>query len=421
MNASQPAMGDVMNMSQFDNCMTILGTLFKRYGARVPAENQNETDSFEFERVERFCSETPAPTPTWLRFTEVTDLRRIIYGQISPPFVVITLIVNALVCLVLLKQHMRTSTNIILASMALADALTCVIPFPIFVYVFSMGYAQDDWVSCSFLTGYVWLLHYLPTITHTASVWLTVTLAAQRYMYVRANVFQSNLATECYRKTLFFIALVVVISIMFHIWWFLQYKYESISFPSLAHRGQLVDACVERLTIAQDYGYVYWWSRVFFIQTLPCLALVVLNILLLYKIRESSQTRKRLSVHNSNQDALLQAVQENRRTNVMLCTVVALFLAVEVPLAVIGVLNIFSIFTVESPTPTAKDYVVPILNLLLLISYPFNFVIYCTMSRKFRETFMSLVNKCFCTRRAQGHHYNAAVTTDNRTAHETVL
>lgn len=423
------------SLSDFEFCVFTFRLFYQQYDDFVqhkPKEELGNISKFELEYFFSFCENKtyPLTQPFNLGFEEINSIREIIYGWISPPFALITLLVNLVVCLVLLKKHMRTSTNIILASMALADTMTCIIPLPMFIYVFQLGNYDREWVPCSFLMTFFWLVHYLPTITHTASVWLTVTLAAQRYLFVRANVFyRSNIATESLRKTILCIFLVAIASINFHIWWVLPTKYESIKFPSTlaASRGTAVDACLEHPGVPRQYRTLYWWSRVLLIQILPCLALVMLNLLLLCKIRESGRTRKRLTLQHRNQDA--QAVLENKRTNVMLFTVVAMFLVVEVPLTVLGLLATF-----EALDDRIMDLLIPIINLMLLVSYPVNFVIYCTMSRKFRETFVSLVASCCCTSRFLGqennittgtsqivHRHCASSASENRTLHETVL
>ena len=42
---------------------------------------------------------------------------------------------------------------------------------------------------------YNWLTDYIPTVFHTTSVWLTVTLAAQRYLYVCHSVIAKRFCT----------------------------------------------------------------------------------------------------------------------------------------------------------------------------------------------------------------------------------
>jgi len=106
-----------------------------------------------------------------------------IYGYVSPPVILLTLITNSLICVVLLRRGMRTATNLILAAMALSDMLTGLCPLPCFIYFYTFE-ANRDWVPYRWCTAYVTLIDRLPTVFHTASIWLTVALAVHRYICV---------------------------------------------------------------------------------------------------------------------------------------------------------------------------------------------------------------------------------------------
>ena len=107
-----------------------------------------------------------------------------IYGVVSPPVVLLTVVTNTLVCLVLLRRPaMRTPTNALLAALAVSDALTGLCPLPCFVYFFTLG-RYRDWVPYHWCALYPVLTDHLPTVFHTASIWLTVALAAHRYVCV---------------------------------------------------------------------------------------------------------------------------------------------------------------------------------------------------------------------------------------------
>jgi len=106
-----------------------------------------------------------------------------IYGYVSPPLILLTILTNSLICVVLLRRGMRTATNLLLAAMALSDMLTGLCPLPCFVYFYTFG-ANSDWVPYRWCAAYATLTDRLPTVFHTASVWLTVALAVHRYICV---------------------------------------------------------------------------------------------------------------------------------------------------------------------------------------------------------------------------------------------
>jgi hypothetical protein len=86
---------------------------------------------------------------------------------------------------------------------------------------------------------------------------------------------------------------------------------------------------------------------------------------------------------------------DGNNTTLMLVTVVGVFLAVEFPLAVLLIIIIVQhTFTVTIVGRQAGAVASLVINLVILLSYPTNFFIYCAMSRAFRTTFKSM----FCWR-----------------------
>jgi len=128
----------------------------------------------------RYLSQTNCVTPIVAKRLEISVP---IYGYISPPVILLTLITNSLICVVLLRRGMRTATNLLLAAMALSDMLTGLCPLPCFVYFYTLG-ANREWVPYSWCAAYATLIDRLPTVFHTASIWLTVALAIHRYICV---------------------------------------------------------------------------------------------------------------------------------------------------------------------------------------------------------------------------------------------
>jgi len=108
-----------------------------------------------------------------------------INGFLMPLIAVVTLVNNALVLAVLLRRQMRSPTNSLLAALAVSDTLTIVCPVPCFLHFYTAGGQRYlDWVPYSWCFAYFCLTDYLPTVFHTVSIWLTTSLAIQRYARV---------------------------------------------------------------------------------------------------------------------------------------------------------------------------------------------------------------------------------------------
>lgn len=122
----------------------------------------------------------------YLNITADLDIRYALplYGYIMPFLVVITIIANTLIVLVLSKKHMRTPTNLVLMAMALSDMLTLLFPAPWLLYLYTFGNHHRPLRPLSACYAYNFMNEVIPALFHTASIWLTLALAIQRYIYV---------------------------------------------------------------------------------------------------------------------------------------------------------------------------------------------------------------------------------------------
>jgi len=124
-----------------------------------------------------------------------SDEAVVMNGYLSPVVVLLTLVTNALVCAVLLQRHMRTPTNVFLVALAVSDALTGAIPLPLFVRFYTSGAYRSMLVPPPWCHFYLPMILHVPTMCHTASIWLTVGLAFQRYVYICRQTVAKRLCT----------------------------------------------------------------------------------------------------------------------------------------------------------------------------------------------------------------------------------
>jgi len=110
------------------------------------------------------------------------------------------------------------------------------------------------------------------------------------------------------------------------------------------------------------------------------------------------QHRRQLLL-KQNRRSESRRLAESNWTTLMLVAVVGAFLVVELPLAVLLILlivgNTFEIYVVDAGSYEVATLFV---NMVIVLSYPLNFVIYCTMSRQFRATFRGM----FCSGAGRG-------------------
>lgn len=310
-------------------------------------------------------------------------------GYIAPVLILLTVVTNTLVITVLMKKHMRSPTNVLLAGMAFSDMMTGIIPLPIFIHFFSMG-NYKDYVPMSWCLPYRMLHDNIPTVFHTASILLTVGLAVQRYIYICHSLQARTWCTipNVLRGTV----LVYLVALLSQITRFMDFTVEPS--PALSSDNHTFEGCnlVLRPWAKQYqtiYFNIYFWFRIIFIHLVPCTSLVVLNGLLIYAMRKAQIRRMQLLKQNKKSES--RKLKESNCTTLMLVAVVGLFLLVEFPLGIIMTLYVTdNTFELDLFTPELYAITSSMSNFFILLSYPLNFFIYCGMSRLFRETIKRL-------------------------------
>jgi neuromedin U receptor 1 len=120
----------------------------------------------------------------------------------------------------------------------------------------------------------------------------------------------------------------------------------------------------------------------------PCVSLVLLNLMLFRAMRIAQLKRERLFKENRKSEC--KRLRDSNCTTLMLIVVVTVFLLVEIPLAVVTILHIISSGITEILDYDVANVLILFTNFFIIVSYPINFAIYCGMSRQFRETFKEL-------------------------------
>lgn len=144
---------------------------------------------------------------------------------------------------------------------------------------------------------------------------------------------------------------------------------------------------VENYVGEDAYFTFYFMFRVIFVHLLPCIMLILLNILLFRAMRLAQQKRQKLfdKCYKKSKRA-----NDKNCTTLMLIIVVSVFLIVEIPLAIITALHIFSSLFMNFLDYRIANLCILFANFFLILSYPVNFALYCGMSRQFRETFKDI-------------------------------
>ncbi|XP_017054983.1 sex peptide receptor [Drosophila ficusphila] len=313
-----------------------------------------------------------------------------LYGYCMPFLMIITIISNSLIVLVLSKKSMATPTNFVLMGMAICDMLTVIFPAPGLWYMYTFGNHYKPLHPVSMCLAYSIFNEIMPALCHTISVWLTLALAVQRYIYVcHAPMARTWCTMPRVRRCTAYIAL---LALLHQLPRFFDRTYMPLE---IEWNGEATEVChLETALWVHEYIGVdlyytsYYLFRVLFVHLLPCIILVTLNILLFAAMRQAQERRKLLFRENRKKEC--KKLRETNCTTLMLIVVVSVFLLAEIPIAVVTVMHIVSSLIIEFLDYGLANICIMLTNFFLVVSYPINFGIYCGMSRQFRETFKEI-------------------------------
>ncbi|KAK4473459.1 hypothetical protein MN116_002827 [Schistosoma mekongi] len=136
-------------------------------------------------------------------------LRNILQTYVQPFVIFFTIITNCLISIVLTYPTMRNSTNIILLGIAICDLLTVLLPLPVYLCFLTSNLFTEQ---LTVFKGYsvFYLTTILPTVCHTSSIWLTVLLALQRFIYVQYPLKANQICLCQWRSVQILISLTVI-------------------------------------------------------------------------------------------------------------------------------------------------------------------------------------------------------------------
>lgn len=240
-------------------------------------------------------------------------------------------------------------------------------------------------------------VHYLFTtltvMCHSLAIWLTVLLAAQRLIYIKyplsagryCTIRNVNIATAVITIVCF---LYVLPKLAFEVDNFNVIKYKVMNgteFVTSFYACTINYHPFVRSIGEGTYFSAVFWIRVALFVFIPCVLLIILSIMLIAGLRKAQIRRKRLMERRRSE------THRESSTTSMLAVVTVIFLVVNLPQGVcLGLFSIWmttGLYIMDNDTFTLINIVD---NLLILVTFPINFAIYCSMSTQFRTTFKAL-------------------------------
>ncbi|KAH3787806.1 G-protein coupled receptor dmsr-1-like [Dreissena polymorpha] len=330
---------------------------------------------------------------TYNRLQELKSSYANIHGYLSTAVCLIGILANIANIVVLNKKHMRTSTNIILMWLAVADLCTMIdyVTFALRFYVFK----EEGMPSMFYNRTYGWMCYLLfhanfSLSMHSISIWLTIMLASFRFIYIfmfsRANKYCSIRHAKIVILTIYIGAVVLCIPNYISNYWI-----QSNVKNTVTGKNETVFSFHQR-----NHGpYVYifdmnYWIQSILIKLVPCVLLTILTIMLILGLRKAHQNHVQVKSQGMRKDDV-EKHHEHYRTTGMLLAVVILFLIVELPQGIMTLLMIFMQDLYNELYNPLGD----VLDIVALLNNAVNFVLYCSMSKQFRDTFIATFCKCF--------------------------
>lgn len=307
-----------------------------------------------------------------------------VHGCMSLVVCVFGSVANVINMVVLTRRSMVSPTNAILTGLAVTDLLVMVEYIP-----YTMQYVWQ-WESRTEMFKWGWavfiLIHAnLSQVFHTISIGLTVTLAVWRYI---AIAYPQNNATWCsMSRTIRVIGASFLCSAIFNIPNYLNFTIN----PFIYNGEVLYRVYLSRLALAHGeiLKNITFWIYSVILKLLPCVALTILSIAIIRELLRAA--RRRAQLMNSSGRAN-DAERVADRVTKMLLVILVLFLASEVPQ---GVLSLLTVILGSEFLPCYSN-LGEIMDMLVLLNSAINFLLYCAMSKQFRDTFSELFKPC-CT------------------------
>ncbi|CAF1023578.1 unnamed protein product [Rotaria sp. Silwood1] len=331
-------------------------------------------------------------------------LYRNYHGIISSFVCIFGLTCNLFNIIVLTRPLMRSSTNIILTSLAISDLIKMlfVLPAAILFYCLQISERKSEPDFSSHFQVTFYMIQMLVALTlHCISTWLTVLLAAFRYLFLSCRTLQAYVSRP--DRALMGVSIVVIVSTILCIPSYIEHCIvENLINDTLLLKNYTKILPSYRFEETRLSKYLSLRETVFVLHSvmfklIPCILLLVFSFLLIHQLRIALAKTEKVQKHtilsnnvtNNGRIRGRKREKENRRTTLMLVIVCILFLITELPQGAILLLTFVS-------KQRSKYYyqiyqqLGDTFDILALINNSVNFILYCLMSRAFRDTFKQI-------------------------------
>ena len=327
------------------------------------------------------------------------------HGYVSSFICIFGVISNIMNMIVLTRRHMLTPTNCILTALALADMVTMGVYLVYAVYFYIITHPVAEYKHSEGWMYFVCINNLTVITCHNMAMWLTVSLAVFRYIFVCHHVVANQLCSLARAKLTIIIVVVATMVVcipnffLYRVYNLIEETVENPSVKDLNNKTFGYWIGYSRIVLEHElYQPVTFWIYGVIIKIAPCVLLTILSTCIIYAMHQASKRRKRLLQQSGRHGEEVSA--EHNRTTIMLVTVVLFFVITEFPQGILAGISGLNEDFFRDIYSNLGD----VMDLLVLINSAINFILYCIMSQQFRDTFTSLFICVVCNTTPLRHH-----------------
>ncbi|KAL3836136.1 hypothetical protein ACJMK2_021585 [Sinanodonta woodiana] len=292
-----------------------------------------------------------------------------ILGYLLPTLIFLMTLMNFFVVGIFLRNCNKKPTTILFLSIAISDTLTGVAAVPGSLYVYGL---ERDLLTLRTCRLVLMLRLYVFPVFHTVSVWQTLALGFQRYMCVCHPFSSRNWCTI--KKTVAAIAVFYIMAICIHSFHLVKEK---------THKGAILHLCAWVIEKPCTDSCAYMWMTLLLIHLLPCALLTIMTAMTIYTMRKSTIKMENI---NCNKESGKRRWSRDRQINIMVVSIAIAFL---IPEFLNGIFYIILIVKEYISGEILPHEIIRLASaiymVLLVVSFNFNFWVYCCMMKDFRR------------------------------------
>jgi len=301
------------------------------------------------------------------------------HGVISLCVCLIGLVFNSMNIAVLVHPKMRNQVNLLLTMLGVCQLLLQLIYIP-YIILFNVRREADLGVLYTYSPHHArYLLFFADTAVwlHMTAAWLIICTACFRFIFVQFAIHSARLCS--YRRAVLAGCLTIAASALVCV---------PNSVVNSVIEVRLCGGPVKCLsyTVGPNQHHTTlitfnFWLFAVMGKFIPSILLILFTAFLIRILREATERRKRLHTEGASEN---KTSNEHIQTTRMLLAVVVLFLCIEMPHGIlviyVAVTRMFAVY----------EYLGELIDLITLLAFTVNVILYSIMSRAYRQLFHQL-------------------------------